>query len=66
MKATIWIYSQNNGDGSASPVVFGSREAAEAYAEPDDERFGEDIKSVGLEFDEQGKLLTPDPVPEED
>jgi hypothetical protein len=62
IKATVWVYMKNNGDGSASPCFFNSEDAAEKYAENDDERYCEDIDRHTLEFDENGNLLTPNPV----
>lgn len=57
MKVTFYSYMQNGGDGSAFPKFFSTREAAEAYAESDDERFCDDIEIVNLIIDDNGKLL---------
>ena len=59
---TFWIYACNGGDGSVSTLTFSSKEAAEKYAERDDERMEEDIREITLNIDENGKLLDPDPV----
>jgi hypothetical protein len=59
IKATVWIYMQNCGDGSAVPKFFTSEEDAEAYADAGDERFCEDVLRRTLEFDENGVLLNP-------
>lgn len=61
MKVKFWVHIHNMGDGSAVAKFFNSKEAAEAFAEGDDERFCEDVEPKELEFDEQGNLLTPNP-----
>lgn len=61
-KAKFVVYLENGGDGSARVFFFKSRASAEQYAAPDDERFAEDISAKELEFDEQGDLLTPEPI----
>lgn len=62
MKVKFSYYIQNNGDGSCSVKFFNSDEAAEEYAKNDDERFCDgDVFTKELEFDEAGKLLTPNP-----
>jgi hypothetical protein len=66
IKATFWVYLLNCGDGSSRPLFFSSEEAAEKYAENDDERHCEDIVQETLEFDENGNLLTPDPARDDD
>ena len=57
MKVQLYLYIQNMGDGSCSVKFFNSRESAEKFAEPDDERFCEDIYPKTLELDENGKLI---------
>lgn len=66
IKVKIWVYMQNNGDGSGSPKFFNSSEAAEKYAEDDNERMCEDIDCHTLEIDENGNLLNPDKRDEDD
>jgi hypothetical protein len=66
IKVKLWIYVKNGGDGSCSTSLFSSEEAAEKYAEPDDERYQEDIQQETFEVDENGNLLTPDPVRDDD
>lgn len=56
----------SNGDGSASALFFKSEKGAEKYAEKDDERFCDDIYSKELEFDENGVLLNPSIVDEDE
>lgn len=60
MKVRIWCYIENQGDGSAVPRFFNSKQKAEAFAKNDNERYCEDIQYRDLEFDTQGKLLNPD------
>jgi hypothetical protein len=62
IKAKVWIHIHSQGDGSAVVYFFSTEEAAEKYAEHCDERFSDDIYSEELEFDQDGKLLTPDPI----
>lgn len=57
MKTRVWIYMQNNGDGSSSPIFFRSEENAEKYASNHYERNCDDIDWHDLEFDENGLLL---------
>ena len=59
MKTKVAVYIQNCGDGSCRVKFFNSEEDAEAYAEPDNERNCEDVYTVELEFDSDGKLLNP-------
>jgi len=63
---TCWIYVSNGGDGSVSTLTFASKAAAEKYAERDDERLDGDIREITLNIDENGKLLDPDPVREDE
>ncbi len=58
-KVKVWLYIENLGDGSCGVRFFNSEADAEAYAEPDDERYCDDIYPKELEFDEDGKLLNP-------
>lgn len=66
IKTKTWIYVSNGQDGSVYVHTFGSQASAEKYAENVDQRFEGDISSQELEFDLNGKLLTPDPELEED
>lgn len=53
------VYVNNNGDGSASPLFFATKKQAEVAAEPDGERFCDDIKSYKFEVDPAtGKILS--------
>lgn len=62
MKIKFSYYIKNGQDGSASVHFFDSEEAAEKYAEGDDERYCDgDIFTKELEFDDSGKMLTPNP-----
>lgn len=65
IKALVWIYIANQGDGSGAANFFVSQEKAEEYASHDNERFCDDIYSHIFEFDEKGNLLNPD-VKDED
>lgn len=69
MKVKFWSFATSNGDGSASVLLFKSFKAASDYAtakcnsdyyETWDE--SENISSEELEIDENGNILTPDPV----
>ena len=62
IKVKFAVYTRNNGDGSSSPSFFKSVEAAEKYAENDDERNCDDVEMHTLEFDLDGNLLTPEPT----
>jgi hypothetical protein len=66
MKAKVFIYNQNNYDGSSSACFFNTEEDAEKYAEEDTERFCDDINSHTFEFDDQGNLLNSDKRDPED
>jgi hypothetical protein len=58
-KVRLWIWMRNNGDGSASPVFFGTREEAELAAEKDEERLCDDIDEVRFVVDsETGALVS--------
>lgn len=62
MKVKFWMYIANNGDGSCSAKFFRSEANAEKYASGDDERNCDDIYAKTLEFDDEGNLLTPEPI----
>lgn len=66
MKVKFWLYMSSNGDGSVSALFFKSEKDAEKYAEKDDERFCDDIYSKELEFDENGVLLNPSIIDEDE
>jgi hypothetical protein len=52
-----YVYVSNQGDGSANVNFFNTSEEAEAYAEPDGERYGDDIFPVTLVIDKKtGKI----------
>lgn len=52
-----WVYLANQGDGSASVNFFNTEEEAEAYAEPDGERYGDDVYQTTLVIDPKtGKI----------
>jgi hypothetical protein len=57
MKATIWIYDKNCGDGSNVSRFFLTKAEAYEAARHDEERYCEDINSHTFEFDENGKLI---------
>jgi hypothetical protein len=63
MKARVWMYAENSGDGSVNVRFFASKKDAETYATKDEEdygdRFCDDISYQDLEFDESGTLLNP-------
>jgi hypothetical protein len=61
IKAKLWLYILNCGDGSCNVLFFDSEKAAEKYAKKDDERMCEDIFMKTIEIDEDGKLVTPNP-----
>lgn len=52
---TLWVYIQNNGDGSAVARFFNTREEAEARHNEDDKEYGEcfcdDVYAETLIFD---------------
>lgn len=50
-KIKFAVYTQNNGDGSASARFFKNEKLAEKVAERDDERFCEDIATHELVID---------------
>lgn len=56
----FWVYNANCGDGSNTLYFFDTEEAAETYAEYDDERNCEDIKKYTLLFNDDGSLHKPD------
>lgn len=63
MKTKVWIYTQNQGDGSVTTRFFATKEQAEAYAEaaPEyEDRFCDDVYYQNLEFDDNGNLLNVD------
>jgi len=62
MKVKFAIYVSNGQDGSANVHFFKNEEGAEKYASRDDCRFEDDVRTVELEFDNDGNLLTGDPV----
>jgi len=46
-----WVYVQNFGDGSCGVNFFNEEADANAYAEPDDERYCDDVYQVTLVID---------------
>jgi hypothetical protein len=64
IKVTVAYYIENMGDGSATIRFFNNKDDAESYAEHDDERYCDDIDTVELIFDDKGKLLNPDKLPD--
>ncbi len=48
----FWTYARNMGDGDVSVYCFNTREQAEKFAEPDDQRSCEDIEEHVLQLDE--------------
>lgn len=68
---SIWVYVQDNGDGSASPMFFATEADAYAYKEASEEAvgngWGEDcVYHETLQFDDAGILLNPQPKYDED
>lgn len=64
MKITLGVWMRNAGDGSCFPIFFSSEKEAENVANKieeqssyDLERYCDDIMSVTIEVDENGKLL---------
>lgn len=53
----FWVFNANCGDGSNSLYFFDTEEAAEKYAESDNERNCEDINKYTLSFNEDGTLF---------
>ena len=59
IKVKFAVYTQNQGDGSASPRLYATEELAEKAAEKDDERFCEDICALELVVDvETGEIVS--------
>lgn len=46
MKTTVWIFTQDNWDGSSSALFFNSKADAEAYAEGHLEKCDYDIYQI--------------------
>lgn len=65
MKVKLGVWIRDMGDGSMHPVFFKSAKDAEKYADRYEEecdwaeRLCDDVISVELEFDKNGKLLNP-------
>lgn len=62
MKITFTVFMQSNGDGSASPMFFPNKEAAEKFAAalPDYcDRLCDDIGEFSIIIDDEGNLVQP-------
>lgn len=66
MKIKIWLFVSNNGDGSAAVRLFPSEQAAEGFANFNEEtdsgsydRMEDDIQQIEFEIDEKGNILQP-------
>lgn len=59
-RVSCWVYISNSCDGSNSLRFFDTEDAAEAYAESDEERNCEDIKKIDLLFNDDGYLIKPE------
>jgi len=68
MKLTVWAIAVNAGDGSGYVNVYATEADAEAADECEamNEGFTDSITKLELEFDENGKLLNPDPIGNEE
>lgn len=52
-----WVFVENGGDGSAFVSFFNTEEEANAYAEPADERFCDDVFPATIVVDPKtGKI----------
>jgi hypothetical protein len=62
----LWVYMSNCGDGSAAPKFFNTEQEAEDFAEPDGERFCDDIFQTTLRLDPKTLKLLKVPTRDED
>ncbi len=62
----LWVYMSNCGDGSAVARYFNTEAEAEAFAEPDGERFCDDIYQETFKLDPETHRLLSVPVRDDD
>lgn len=66
LEIKLWVYMSNCGDGSAVAKYFNTEAEAEEFAEPDGERFCDDIFEKTLRLDPKTLKLLKVPTRDED